>query len=77
MKNRIPPDPDNSIVAKVLEHKDDLAGKSELSSTQMELILLRTKLENRTWMLRAAMTYAVGITTALIVAALNHFGIIF
>jgi hypothetical protein len=38
-----------------------------LSGTERELVLLRTKVEKRSWFLRAALAYSISVTSGLIV----------
>lgn len=43
-------------------NKDD-----HLSGIERELVLLRTKVEQRSWFLRAALAYSISITSGLLV----------
>lgn len=76
MKSRIPPSPEDSPVQKILALHDDLEEEADAmpkkqQSEHQELVLLRTKLEVRTWFLRVSLMFNMGVVTGIIVAILN------
>lgn len=73
MKSRTPPSPEDSPVQKILALHDELENEDmpKQQTEHQELVLLRTKLEVRTWFLRVSLMFNMGVVTGIIVAILN------